>query len=64
LRAGKGSGFIATHVERKSRYTVAVKVADKSANTVTRAALDAMKKLPPEKVKTMTFDNGKEFAGL
>jgi len=60
----KGSGFIATHVERKSRYTVAVKVADKSAATVTRATLSAMKKLPPAKVRTMTFDNGKEFAGF
>jgi len=60
----KGSGFIATHVERKSRYTVAVKVADKSADTVTKATIVAMKKLPPEKVKTMTFDNGKEFAGF
>ena len=60
----KGSGFIATHVDRKSRYTVAVKVADKSAETVTQATLAAMRKLPPEKVKTMTFDNGKEFAGF
>jgi IS30 family transposase len=60
----KGSGFIATHVERKTRYTVAVKVADKSADSVTKATLVAMKKLPPEKVKTMTFDNGKEFAGF
>lgn len=60
----KGSGFIATHVDRKSRYTVAVKVADKSADIVTQATLAAMRKLPPEKVKTMTFDNGKEFAGF
>ena len=60
----KGSGFIATHVERKTRYTVAVKVADKSAETVTKATIAAMRKLPPEKVKTMTFDNGKEFAGF
>jgi IS30 family transposase len=60
----KGSGFIATHVERKSRYTVALKVEDKSADTVTKATLRRMKKLPPEKVKTMTFDNGKEFAGF
>ena len=60
----KGSGFIATHVERKTRYTVAVKVADKSAPTVTKATISAMKNLPPEKVKTMTFDNGKEFAGF
>ena len=60
----KGSGLIATHVDRKSRYTVAVKVADKSAPTVTQATLRAMKKLPPEKIRTMTFDNGKEFAGF
>jgi len=60
----KGSGFMATHVERKSRYTVAVKVEDKSADTVTKATLEAMKKLPAEKVKTVTFDNGREFAGF
>ena len=60
----KGSGFIATHVERKTRYTVAVKVADKSVETVTQATIAAMRKLPPENVKTMTFDNGKEFAGF
>ena len=64
VEGSKGSGFIATHVERKTRYTVAAKVADKSAETVTRATLDAMRQLPPEKVKTMTFDNGKEFAGF
>ena len=60
----KGSGFIATHVDRKARYTVAVKTEDKSTDTVTRATFEAMKKLPPEKVKTITFDNGKEFAGF
>jgi len=60
----KGSGFIATHVERKSRYTVAAKTGDKSSDTVTKATLEAMKKLPSEKVRTMTFDNGKEFAGF
>jgi IS30 family transposase len=64
IEGSKGSGFIATHVERKTRYTVAVKMADKSADTVTKATIAAMKKLPPEKVKTMTFDNGKEFAGF
>jgi len=64
VEGSKGSGLIATHVERKTRYTVAVKVADKSAETVTKATIAAMKKLPPEKVKTMTFDNGKEFAGF
>jgi IS30 family transposase len=64
VEGSKGSGFIATHVERKTRYTVAAKVADKSADTVTKATIAAMKNLPPEKVRTMTFDNGKEFAGF
>jgi len=64
VEGGKGSGYIATHVERKTRYTVAVKVADKSAETVTKATIAAMRNLPSEKVKTMTFDNGKEFAGF
>ena len=64
LEGQKSCGLLATHVERKSRYTVAVKVKDKSAGTVTRATVRAMKKLPNEKVKTMTFDNGKEFAGF
>jgi IS30 family transposase len=60
----KGKGLLATHVERKSRYTVAVKVADKSAPTVTRATVKRMKRLPKAKRKTMTMDNGKEFAGF
>ncbi len=64
VEGSKGSGFLVTQVDRKSRYTEAVKVKDKSADTVTRATLRRMKKLPPEKVKTMTFDNGKEFAGF
>lgn len=64
MEGRKSSGLLATHVERKSRYTVAVKVKDKSADTVTHATVKAMKKLPKEKVRTMTFDNGKEFAGF
>lgn len=64
MEGAKSSGLIATHVERKSRYTVAVKVKDKSAPTVTAAILEAMKKLPPDKIQTMTFDNGREFAGF
>jgi IS30 family transposase len=64
VEGAKGSGFIVTHVDRKSRYTVAVKVDDKSAQTVTRAIRAKMGQLPPDKVRTMTFDNGKEFAGF
>jgi transposase, IS30 family len=64
VEGSKGSGFIVTHVDRKSRYLVAVKVDDKSVETVNRAICAKMKQLPPDKVKTMTFDNGKEFAGF
>ena len=51
-------------MERKSRYTVAVKVADKFADTVSRATLKAFGSLPPEEVRTVTFDNGWELAGF
>jgi len=64
LEGRKSAGLLATHVERKGRYTIAIKLDDKSADTVTQSTLETMKKLPPEKVKTMTFDNGKEFAGF
>jgi len=64
LEGRKSCGLLATHVERKSRYTVAVKVRDKSADTLTRATIKAFRKLPLDFVKTMTFDNGKEFAGF
>lgn len=64
VEGAKGSGFFGTYVDRKTRYTVAVKVNDKSASTVTKGTLDAMSKLPPSKVRTITFDNGKEFTGF
>jgi len=64
VEGAKGSGFFGTYVERKSRYTVAVKVDDKFAATVTQATLEAIKPLPPSRVRTITFDNGKEFAGF
>jgi IS30 family transposase len=64
VEGGKGKGLLATHVERKSRYTVAVKVSDKSAPTVTRATVKGLRRIPVQKRKTMTLDNGKEFSGF
>lgn len=58
----KHKGYIATHVERKSRYTQATKLASKSAEDYTIATLEIFKKIPSAKVKTFTVDNGKEFA--
>lgn len=62
---GKGRGsYIASHVERKSRYTLVARMKDKSARSMNLATMRAFGKIPAEKLKTMTFDNGKEFAGF
>ncbi len=55
---------IATHVERKSRYTLAVKLGSKSAEDYTTATVNVFEKIPATKVKTFTVDNGKEFANF
>ena len=60
---GKGQkGALLTLAERVSRYTLASMLPSKHADGITTAAVDL---LGPHKGKchTMTFDNGKEFAG-
>lgn len=64
LEGAKGSGGLATHVERKSRYLVASKLKDKRAETYTERTTTAFKKIPNTLRKTMTADNGKEFASF
>jgi len=55
-------GVLLTIVERKSKFTLISKCKDKSADTVTSSIVPLLK---PYKnlVKTLTIDNGKEFAG-
>ena len=62
LVIGKGhSGALVTIVERLTSYTVSTQVNDKSAKTVTAATIALL--LPfKDQVKTITADNGKEFA--
>lgn len=60
---GKGkSGYLVTHVERKSRYVVAVRIANKRAASLNRGTSRALGSIPRELRKTLTVDNGKEFA--
>jgi IS30 family transposase len=60
---GKSHGsFVTTHVERKSRYLLIGKVNDKTADSVNATTRQLFRKIPKSKRKTMTFDNGKEFA--
>jgi IS30 family transposase len=61
---GKGrSGFVVTAVDRKSRYTVARKLDACTAGQVKGQLHQGMRRLPPEKRKTLTLDRGKEFSG-
>ncbi len=60
---GKGrKGYVATTVDRKSRYTVARKLDACTAGQVKGELHQAMRRLPPEKRKTLTVDRGKEFS--
>lgn len=53
---------ISTSAERKSRYTVILKPKDKSAKERAAILNGYFKKYPSEAKRTMTFDNGLEFA--
>ena len=50
-----------TLVERKSSYALLAKVRNKTSDLVSSAIMAKLKPLAPL-VKTLTFDNGKEFA--
>jgi IS30 family transposase len=59
---GKGHrGVLVTLVERKSRYTLARQLDSRHSTGVTQAVIELLR---PHKrhCKTLTFDNGKEFA--
>jgi len=55
-------GFIVTQVERKSGFLVAAKTDTKRADEVSRAAIDSLLDMPVSWVRTITYDNGTEFA--
>jgi IS30 family transposase len=58
----RGTGCIATHVERKSGYLVAVKIPDRQDKAFTIATIAAFAKISEKLKKSFTVDNGKEFA--
>jgi transposase, IS30 family len=57
-------GYLATHVERKSRYIFLLKLPHKSAAAFNRATLRRFLKLPKALRRSWTVDNGKEFAAF
>ena len=57
----QGGSVLVTAVERKTRYSVIALSKDKSAQNVKCALVEALEPFS-DALKTMTYDNGKEFA--
>ncbi len=58
----RSTGAVATHVERKSRYLKASLLKDRKAETFNSSAIPTYLQMPEALRKTLTLDNGKEFA--
>jgi IS30 family transposase len=58
----QGTGAIATYVERKCQYLMAMKLSDKRADLLADASARAFRKIKVSLRRTLTVDNGKEFA--
>ena len=63
LIAGSNNSYIATLVERHSRYVMLVKVENRRTDTVIEALIKQSQKLPSELYKSLTWDRGSELAG-
>ncbi len=57
LEGGKGSGGLATHVERKCRYLFAAKLIDKKAVTMTQQSIYSFRRTPKALRNTLTVDD-------
>ncbi len=62
LLAGSKNSYIATLVERHTRYVMLAKVTNKDTQTVVSALIKQAKRLPNELYKSLTWDRGKELA--
>lgn len=62
LIGGTKNSYIATLVERQSRYVMLVKVANKDTRSVVSGLIRQTQKLPRDLYKSLTWDRGKELA--
>ena len=63
LIAGSGNSFIATLVERHTRFVMLAKVGNKDSHSVIQALIKQSRKLPKELYRSLTWDRGCEIAG-
>lgn len=61
LIEGSNLTYIATLVERHSRYVMLVKVANRKSDTVIAALIDQIQRLPDQVYKSLTWDRGVEM---
>jgi transposase, IS30 family len=61
LLAGSKNSYIATLVERHTRYVMLAKVTNKDTHTVVSALIKQARRLPNELYKSLTWDRGKEL---
>lgn len=64
LEGAKGCGALASHVDRRSRYLIAARLPDKTAETMATQTIRIFQRIPRSLRHTLTLDNGKEFAGF
>jgi len=57
-----GTGGLATLVDRKSRFTIIVKIQSKNADHVHEKIKGRLRELDEQRRRSITFDNGTEFA--
>ena len=62
LIMGSNNSYIATLVERHTRYVMLAKVKTKRSDDVINALIKQSKKLPTELYKSLTWDRGSEMA--
>ena len=62
LLSGSKNSYIATLVERHTRYVMLAKVVNKDTQTIVSALIKQAKMLPNELYKSLTWDRGKELA--
>src|SRR5210317_1534904 len=58
LIAGSGNSFIATLVERHTRFVMLAKVSNKDSQSVIQALIKQSRKLPKELYRSLTWDRG------
>jgi len=63
LIVGSNNSYIATLVERHSRFVMLAKVENKDTQSVVTALIKQAKKLPKELYRSLTWDRGSEMAG-